>query len=80
MKLDLPREQESLREALAAELNYFWGPCPMCGKSFAGFEVGKRSIPYIGEPGVARMCCKWCDDHPEAEHIIAQGIRRADPP
>jgi C4-type Zn-finger protein len=74
--LSIPREMENTRRAVAAALNYFWGPCPMCGKNFAGYEVGKHRIPYIGEPDTSRMCCKWCDDHPEAEHIIAQGVRR----
>jgi hypothetical protein len=49
-----------LREFAACLLGYFWLPCPLCGKMFAGFECGKRSLPRADMPGHGRICCKWC--------------------
>ena len=42
----------------AGILNYFWLPCPKCGKMFGGHEAGNNKVmttPYNGY-----ICCKEC--------------------
>ena len=55
-----PRCLVWLRKRAAHVLGYFWLPCPMCGKMFAGYESGRCSVPSE-TPGIGRICCKWCD-------------------
>ena len=56
----MTRKLTWLRRNIATAFGYFWLPCPMCGQMFAGFEIGRRSVP-TEEPSHGRCCCKWCD-------------------
>lgn len=49
-----------MKRLVAFLLGYFYGPCPRCGRMFAGWEIG-GSIPHPdGEPFHRKVtCCKY---------------------
>lgn len=58
----IPRRFKRFREWLANLEGFFWAPCPICGELFAGYELGRRSVPAPEEGEcMSWMACRWCD-------------------
>ncbi len=47
---------------LLAQLGgYFWLPCPLCGRQFAGHEVGSRAVYETDVIGAGKGICPACE-------------------
>jgi len=57
-----PRHPRFINHFLANFHGYFWLPCGMCGRKFAGYEASKvLGIPEA-TPGFYEMVCWRCGD------------------
>jgi hypothetical protein len=56
---DAPREEH---ERFANENNFFWLPCPRCGRMFGGHEVAQRNTGgrLWESPTSGQMTCPEC--------------------
>lgn len=55
-----------LAQFLAAIGGYFWMPCPICRKPFAGFECGSQGLEL--NPGYGECVCSKSTCQAEAIH------------
>jgi hypothetical protein len=55
---DAPREQH---EAYAKENQFFWAPCPRCGKYFGGHEIANgEGGHWWTSPSEGKITCSDC--------------------